>query len=99
MPTPTRQTPSVRNDPGYALTSLRDVRSKVGFRLMAPHAIESGSYFAALEAGSRRTSRPIGHGAVCLTFHTAAGNVYWQIMETNWNDAPIIRHPTQTRSR
>jgi hypothetical protein len=31
---------------------------------------------------------------VCLTFHTGAGNVYWQIMETNWTDAPVIRHPT-----
>jgi LCP family protein required for cell wall assembly len=95
VPTPTRQTPSVRNDPGYTLTSLRDVRSKVGFRLMAPHAIESGSYFAALEP-VRAYKPAVGHGAVCLTFHTAAGNVYWQIMETNWNDAPVIRHPTQT---
>jgi hypothetical protein len=33
---------------------------------------------------------------VCLTFVTGAGNVYWQIMETNWTDAPVIRHPTQT---
>jgi hypothetical protein len=91
--TPVRQTPSVRNDPSYALSSLEAVRSQVGFRLMSPHAIESGSYFA--QNSPVRAYKPApGHGAVCLTFHTAAGNVYWQIMETNWTDAPIIRHPT-----
>src|SRR5439155_16550808 len=42
-----------------------------------------------------RTYKPVaGHSAVCLTFVTGAGNVYWQIMETDWTDAPVIRHPT-----
>jgi LCP family protein required for cell wall assembly len=91
--TPTRQTPSVRNDPGYALTSLRDVRAKVPFRLMVPHQIESGSRFASLSPVRAYKPSP-GHSAVCLTFQTGAGNVYWQIMETNWTDAPVVRHPT-----
>jgi LCP family protein required for cell wall assembly len=95
VPPPTYTPPAVRNDPGYTLTSLQDVRSKVGFRLMAPHAIESGSYFAQDEPV--RAYRPAaGHGAVVMTFHTAAGNVYWQIEETNWADAPILRNPTDT---
>ena len=93
VPTPTRQAPAVRNDPGYALASVQGVRSEVGFRLLVPHAIESGSYFAALDPV--RVYKPArDHGAVCLTFRTGAGNVYWQIMETNWTDAPVIRHPT-----
>lgn len=95
VPTPVRATPNVRNDPGYALDSLRAVRKDVGFRLLSPHAIESGSYFAALDP-VRAYKPAVGHGAVVMTFHTAAGNVYWQIEETNWNDAPVIRHPTQT---
>jgi LCP family protein required for cell wall assembly len=92
--TPTHETPSVRSDPSYAVSSLDAVRTRVGFRLMSPQVIESGSYFA--QNSPVRAYKPApGHGAVCLTFHTAAGNVYWQIMETNWTDAPILRHPTQ----
>jgi hypothetical protein len=29
-----------------------------------------------------------------LTFVTGAGNVYWQVIETDWSDAPILNHPT-----
>ena len=25
---------------------------------------------------------------------TGAGNVYWQVIETDWTNAPILRHPT-----
>jgi LCP family protein required for cell wall assembly len=93
VPTPVRQTPSVRVDPGYTVTSLHDIRSKVPFRLMAPHRIESNSRYAALDPV--RVYKPAaGHTAVCLTFVTGAGNVYWQIMQTDWTDAPVIRHPT-----
>jgi LCP family protein required for cell wall assembly len=93
VPTPTHETPSVRRDPGYALTSLQGVRKQVGFRLLVPQAIESGSRFAQDEPVRVYKPAP-GHGAVCLTFVTGAGNVYWQIMETNWTDAPITLHPT-----
>ena len=91
--TPIHQTPSVRIDPGYALASVRGVRSKVSFPLLVPHAIENHSSFAALDP-VRAYKPAVGHGAVCLTFVTGAGNVYWQVMETDWTDAPVIRHPT-----
>jgi LCP family protein required for cell wall assembly len=91
--TPTHQTPSVRTDPGLTLSSLQAVRAKVPFRLMVPHSIETSSKFAALDP-VRAYKPSAGHGAVCLTYVTGASNVYWQIMETNWTDAPIIRHPT-----
>jgi hypothetical protein len=70
------------------------VRSKVGFPVLVPHTIESSSRFSDLEPV--RAYKPAAdHGAVCLTFVTGAGNVYWQIMETtNWTDAPILGHPT-----
>jgi hypothetical protein len=59
-----------------------------------PHAIESHSQFTSLDPV--RVYKPIaGHTALCLTYVTGVGNVYWQIMETDWTSAPIIRHPTQ----
>ena len=90
------QTPNVRNDPGYALdrrcaTSAR--RSDSG------SCRRTRSRAARTSPRSTRcapTSRPSVMAPSCSTFHTAAGNVYWQIEETNWNDAPVIRHPTQT---
>ncbi|MGZ4290200.1 MAG: LCP family protein [Gaiellaceae bacterium] len=91
--TPEHQTPSARIDPGYALASIQGVRSKVNFRLMVPHAIESHSYFARLDP-VRAYKPAAGRSAVCLTFVNGTGNVYWQIMETDWTDAPVIRHPT-----
>jgi Ca2+-binding RTX toxin-like protein len=36
---------------------------------------------------------PFKHELV-VTFVTGAGNVYWQVIETDWNDAPILRRPT-----
>ncbi len=93
VPTPTHQAPSVRIDPGYALSSLQAIRSKLPFRVLAPHAFDSHSQFAALDPV--RVYKPAdGHTALCMTFVTGAGNVYWQIMETDWTDAPVIRHPT-----
>ncbi|MGZ8717427.1 MAG: LCP family protein [Gaiellaceae bacterium] len=90
---PAHQAPSVRRDPGYTLASIQGVRAKVPFRLMVPHVIESHSSFARLDP-IRAYKPAAGHSALCLTFVTGAGNVYWQIMETDWTDAPVIRHPT-----
>ena len=64
------------------------------FRPMVPTAVESHSRFTSLEPV--RAYKPIaGHTRFCLTYVTGAGNVYWQVMETDWTDAPIIRHPTK----
>ena len=91
--TPVHQTPSVRIDPGLSQTAIRDIRSKLSFRPMVPTAVESHSQFTSLDPV--RAYKPIvGHTALCLTYVTGAGNVYWQIMETDWTDAPVIRHPT-----
>jgi hypothetical protein len=29
-----------------------------------------------------------------MTFYTGPGNIYWNVIETNWTDAPILRKPT-----
>jgi len=34
---------------------------------------------------------------LALTYVTGAGNVYWNVIETNWKDAPILAHSTQKR--
>jgi LCP family protein required for cell wall assembly len=93
VPTPVRQTPSVSIDPSLSASSIRDVRSKLPFRPMVPTAIESHSRFTTFDPV--RVYKPsTGHTALCLTYVTGAGNVYWQVMETDWTDAPILRHPT-----
>ena len=93
VPTPVHQAPSVRIDPGLTLSSIQSVRAKLHFRPMVPHAIESHSTLTSMDP-VRAYKPAVGHTALCLTFVTGAGNVYWQIMETDWTSAPIVRHPT-----
>ena len=45
-----------------------------------------------------RAFEPIGNKTeLVLTFVTAANNVYYSVIETNWTDAPILRHLTSKR--
>ncbi len=90
------QAPLVVSSPGTTLTPLREVASRVPFTTMVPHVISSGSTLSSLEPV--RVYKPAPHRkAIRLTFVTGAGNVYWGIEETNWNDAPILDHPSETR--
>ena len=42
-----------------------------------------------------RVFKPVPHRhELVTTFVTGNNNVYWQIIETDWNDAPILRKPT-----
>jgi LCP family protein required for cell wall assembly len=95
-PQPVHQKPSVRfgSDPGYVSGYIRSVRSKLRFAPLVPHVIESSSRLSSLE-GVRAYKPANGRTALCLTFVTGAGNVYWQVMETDWTSAPILRRPTQ----
>ena len=90
--------PTVRNDPGATLTSLQDVRSKVPFPIMVPHVIENSSRLSSLEPVRVFKPAPYRH-ELALTFVTGAGNVYWDIIETNWTSAPILRRPTDQVTR
>ena len=90
--------PTVRNDPGATLTSLQDVRSKVPFPIMVPHVIESSSRLSSLEPVRVFKPAPYRH-ELALTFVTGAGNVYWDVIETNWTSAPILRRPTDQITR
>ena len=60
---------------------------------MVPHTIASGSTLSSLDGF--RVYKPAPHTrAAVMTFVTGAGNVYYQVEETNWMTAPIIRNPT-----
>jgi LCP family protein required for cell wall assembly len=90
--TPTHEAPSVGTDYGATRAALRDIR-KVAFPVMAPNVIANGSKLSGLEPV--RVFKPAPHrGEIAITYVTGAGNIYWQIIETNWNDAPILRHET-----
>jgi hypothetical protein len=91
--TPVHQAPSVVNNPGMTLSTLESLRAKVPFRIMVPHQIHSASRLTSLEPFRVFKPAPHKHELV-TTFVTGAGNVYWQIIETDWNDAPILRKPT-----
>ena len=91
-----RQPPNVRNDPGATLSSVEAVRAKVRFRIMVPTVIERSSRLSTLEPV--RVFKPAPHThELALTYVTGAGNVYWNVIETNWKDAPILLTRRQTR--
>jgi LCP family protein required for cell wall assembly len=65
----------------------------VPFPIMVPRVIASGSGWTTMEP--IRAFKPVPHlKELVYTFVTGAGNVYYQVIETNWNDAPILRNPT-----
>jgi LCP family protein required for cell wall assembly len=93
--TPTHQLPNVRNDPGATLAPLQQIRGKVPFRIMVPHVLERSSGLSSLEPVRAFKPAPSQH-EVALTYVTGATNIYWNVIETDWRDAPILRHSTGT---
>jgi len=92
-PTPVHTAPSVRTDPGATTYSIDQVKSKVPFRILDPTVIESSSRLSSLEGV--RAFKPVPyHHELVMSFVTGAGNVYWQVIETDWTTAPILRNPT-----
>jgi LCP family protein required for cell wall assembly len=93
VPPPVHTPPAVRSDASATQYSLDQVKAKVPFPVYAPTVIEQSSRLAYLEPV--RAFKPVPHKhELVLTFVTGAGNVYWQVIETNWSNAPIINHPT-----
>jgi hypothetical protein len=69
------------------------VRSGVPFTPYVPTRVESSSRLSSLE-GVHILKPAKHHKELALTFVTGAGNVYWQVIETDWTDAPVLRSPT-----
>jgi LytR cell envelope-related transcriptional attenuator len=88
-----RQPPNVRNDVGATLAPVQQIRGKVPFPIMVPHVVERSSNLSSLEGV--RAFKPIAHKhELALTYVTGAGNIYWNVIETDWTSAPILRHET-----
>jgi LCP family protein required for cell wall assembly len=92
-PTPVHEPPAVKSDPGLTLGSLQSLRARVPFPVMLPTVIHSYSTLTSLEPFRVFKPAPHRHELV-TTFVTGAGNVYWQIIQTDWKDASILRKPT-----
>jgi LCP family protein required for cell wall assembly len=92
---PTHAEPLVSPDPDPSTTrsALQEVRSKLSFAPMVPNVLASGSRFTSLEPV--RAFKPVaGKSELALTYVTGAGNVYWQVIQTDWTTAPVLRKPT-----
>ena len=90
---PPKELPQVRVDPGLTQSQIAAVRSQLPFRPYVPTRVESSSSLSSLE-GVYVLTPAKHHKELALTFVTGAGNVYWQVIETDWTDAPILRNPT-----
>jgi LCP family protein required for cell wall assembly len=86
-----RQPPNVRNAPEVTLGPVEQIKAKVPFRIMVPTVLERSSYLTTREPV--RVFKPAAHThELALTYVTGAGNVYWDVIETNWKGAPILSH-------
>jgi LCP family protein required for cell wall assembly len=90
---PPKQPPHVKDYSSYTLPAVREKARELPFKALYPSVIESSSQFTTMEPV--RVFKPSSHHKeLALTFVTGAGNVYWQVIETDWTDAPAIRKPT-----
>ncbi len=92
-PVQEHQPPAVADASSSTESAVRDVVSKVPFRVLVPKQVASGSRLSSIEGVRSYKPAPRQHGLV-LTFVMPSGNVYWQIEETTWDQAPILAHPT-----
>ncbi|HZR95583.1 MAG TPA: LCP family protein [Gaiellaceae bacterium] len=95
-PTPTKQPPAVRAT-GDVTSLLHANRPHVPFPVYTATVVGTSSGLTNQEP--LRVFKPaVGKHEVVLTFYTAPGNVYWQVIQTDWVDAPILRKPTSKYS-
>jgi LCP family protein required for cell wall assembly len=97
---PKHQQPTVRYD-AEAKTLLRPIEPKIKFPLFVPTVLERGSY-PDTQYGDKAIrmywiDKRGGHKAVRLVFRTA-GNEYWGVQETDWEDAPVLADRSFHRS-
>jgi LCP family protein required for cell wall assembly len=91
-PAPVHEAPSVAPASSYISSAIR-AANRVPFRVLTPTVLASNSGLAQLDPV--RVFKPAAHRhELVATFYTLGGNVYWQVIETDWTDAPILRKPT-----
>jgi hypothetical protein len=89
---PKHQPAYVRYDRSLGESLLKPIAHKVKFPLLVPTVLERSSYADTLPGDKpvRRYYIQGRHRAVRLVFKTA-GNEFWGIEETDWNDAPVLK--------
>jgi LCP family protein required for cell wall assembly len=87
--------PSVRIDPNTTRYALDQLKGKLPFRILLPTVVQSSSRLTSYTPVRAFVPVPKRH-ELALTYVTGGGNVYWQVIETDWTDAPILRHATGT---
>jgi LCP family protein required for cell wall assembly len=89
---PKHQPAYVRYDRFSSEELLKPIQRKVNFPLMVPTVLERTSYPDRLpgDKAIRRYFIQGRHRAVRLVYRTA-GNEFWGIQETDWNEAPALK--------
>jgi LCP family protein required for cell wall assembly len=88
--TPKRQEAAVVSGESAAVDLLRRYRREIGFPLMVPTKIErSSSIDSETPIRVYRIDPDKEHKAVRLTYRVA-GNQYWGVQMTDWDDAPVL---------
>jgi LCP family protein required for cell wall assembly len=88
--TPKRQEAAVVSGESAAVDLLRRYRRKIDFPLMVPTKIErSSSIDSEVPIRVYRIDPDKEHKAVRLTYRVA-GNQYWGVQMTDWEDAPVL---------
>jgi LCP family protein required for cell wall assembly len=88
--TPKRQEAAVVSGESAAVDLLRRYRREIGFPLMVPTKIErSSSIDSEVPIRVYRIDPDKEHKAVRLTYRVA-GNQYWGVQMTDWEDSPVL---------
>ncbi|TML47913.1 MAG: LytR family transcriptional regulator [Actinobacteria bacterium] len=93
--TPKREPPNVTSGASASRDLLRRLRSRTGFPLMVPTAIERSSWVDSTTP-VRLYAIEDKHRAVRIVYHMGS-NEYWGLEETNWDDAPALADDSFTR--
>ncbi|HVH51063.1 MAG TPA: hypothetical protein VM690_02880, partial [Gaiellaceae bacterium] len=91
LQTPVHTAPAVRTDPSATRYSLQQVAKQVPFKVMLPTVIGSSSQLTSLTPVRTFAVVPHKH-ELAITY--VSGNIYWQVIETDRTDVPILRHAT-----
>jgi len=88
-PPPQHEPPHTMFSPSTSLSSMRQIRHKLPFRVEYPTVIDRSSRLDP-EPPNPRVYTVQGHKMARLVFSTGTPGEFWGIQETNWNGAPAL---------
>jgi LCP family protein required for cell wall assembly len=93
--TPKRERPNVTSGASASRDDLRRLRNRVHFPLMVPTVIERSSWTDSTQPVHLYSIE--GKHAAVRVVYRMAGNEYWGVEESDWDDAPVLSEPNFTR--